>query len=287
MDFDFLTERIANAISKINTETLYEIRLRNGFFISANYGGKKCFVGDSGITFYENAAIKCDLSLINSIIDNLTEYSVYAFNESIKKGFLPSKYGIRVGIAGECVFDEKLLTIKNIESLNIRIPHEIVGSSDSFFDSIKNDGDFYNTIIISPPFCGKTTVLKDVARKINAFYNKNLLIIDERGEFNVVKGSNIDSIRFSDKLYAFDYGIRSMSPDVIITDELSSINDWLCAYRAANSGIKIISTCHAASIDEIRKKDYFKPDVFERYVVLKKGRFGELSGIYDKDFKCI
>lgn len=284
MDFSFLTEKINIPLNKIDTDKLYEIRIRNGFPISVNYGGKKLYISENGLTAYEKAAVKCDLTLINAIIDNLTEYSVYAFNECIKKGFLPAKNGVRVGIAGECVYDNKLITIKNIESLNIRVPHQIIGASDAFFDQIKADGDFYNTLLISPPFCGKTTVLKDIARKINDFYARNILIIDERGEFSAVKGALIDSIKYSDKLYAFEYGIRSMSPDIIITDELAEKDDWTCVCRAVNSGIKIISSCHAASLDEVRKKEYFSSGVFERYVLLKKNNFGMLSAVYDKNF---
>lgn len=287
MEYSFLTEMIAEPLEKIDTDKLYEIRFRCGFPISVNYKGKKFFLCENGITIYEKTAITCDINLINSIIDNLTEYSIYAFNERIKKGFLPSKNGIRVGIAGECVFDEKLLTVKNINSLNVRIPHEVPGSSDCFFDEIKNSGEFFNTLIISPPFCGKTTVLKDISKRINDYYNKNILIIDERGEFSSIKGKNIDTITYSDKLYAFNCGIRSMSPDIIITDELSGEDDWRCVYNAVNSGIKIISSCHAESIEEVKNKKFFKGGVFERYVIFKKGRFGELSCVLDKNYNFI
>lgn len=287
MDYGFLTEKIAKSLEKIDTDKLYEVRIRCGFPLSVNYDGKKLYLGENGLAIRENSAILCDQSLIKSIIDNITEYSLYAFNERIKKGFLPSKNGVRVGIAGECVYDEKLLTVKNIDSLNVRLSHEVPGSSDCFFESIKNNGDFYNTLIISPPFCGKTTILKDIAQKINAFYNKNILIIDERGEFSGVKGKNIDSIKYSDKLYAFNCSIRSMSPDIVITDELVGEGDWQCVFDAVNSGITIISTCHAASIEEVKNKNFFKKDVFERYVVLKKGRFGELSCIFDKSFNAL
>lgn len=281
MDLTFLTDKLCVPLNKIDTEKLYEIRLRTNYAVCVNYGGKRLFLSQSGITRYENAAIKCDLTLINAVIDNLTEHSVYAFNESLKKGFLPANNGVRVGVAGECVFGDKLITIKNIRSLNVRIPHRIKGASDGFFNKIKDDGEFYNTLIISPPFCGKTTVLKDIAEKIDAYYDKNLLIIDERGEFSDVKGKNIDVIKYSDKLYAFDCGIRAMSPDVVITDELVEKNDWICVERAVNSGIKIISSCHAASLEEVIRKEYFKSVVFERYVVLRKRRFGEVFKVYD------
>lgn len=284
MELSFLPEKLKSAVENLNADKLYELRLRRDFVVSVNYDGKKCFLSENGITQYEIAAIKCEKNDIDYVIDSLTERSIYAFNENIKKGFLTSKEGFRVGISGECVFDKDIVTVKNITSLNIRIPHDIPGSSDSFFYKIKNGDEFYNTLIISPPFCGKTTVLKDIALKINTFYDKNIFIIDERGEFSAVKGVRIDCLAYSDKLYAFEYGVRSMSPDIIITDELVAREDWECVYSAVNSGIKIISTCHAASIDEIKRKIFFNSNIFNRYVVLKGNEFGKLLKVYDGDF---
>ena len=278
-----MPKEILLGLEKINTDKLFEIRLRKGYPITVFYSGKRAYLGCSGITYNEKTSIKCDDNAIDGIVKKITEYSFYAFNENVKKGFLTTKDGIRVGVAGECVYGDKLITIKNFSSLNIRIPHNIDGSSDGFFGKIHVNDFFFNTLIVSPPFCGKTTVLKDVAKKINDNYSINVLMIDERGEFSCVGGKNIDSIKFSDKPYAFEYGIRSMSPDVIITDELSGKDDWLFVERAINSGVKVISTCHAASLNDVLQKDYYIKGVFDRYVVLKKGKFGEVAGVYDGD----
>ncbi len=140
-----------------------------------------------------------------------------------------------------------------------------------------------NTLIISPPAKGKTTILKDLARKIDAKLNIPILIMDERGEFASVKGKNIDVIKFGNKLYSFNYGVRSLSPMVVITDELSEKNDWICASNAANSGVKIIASCHGGNIDEIKRKEYFINNVFERYVVLKNlQKPGMIDGFYNE-----
>lgn len=286
MDFDFFTSDIKSAIQKTDMDKLYEIRLRKNFPVIVNYAGKRFYLSISGISSTTKTALICYESTIERIMQNITEFSVYAFNDKIKKGFITTKEGIRIGVAGECVYGDELITIKNISSLNIRVPHIISGASNGFFSKIHDRTDFFNTLIISPPFCGKTTVLKDVAKKINDHFIKNILILDERGEFGRVKGENIDVIEYSDKLYGFEYGIRSMSPEILITDELSTKKDWDFASRAINSGVKVIASCHAGSLSDLQQKDLFS-NLFDRYVVLKKGVFGQVESVYDNCFNIV
>jgi stage III sporulation protein AA len=282
MDLSFLPEEIICAINKIDIDKLYQLRLRENFAISLIYDNKYFYLGKTGLTRYENLAITCKKEHIKTCIDKLTEYSVYAFNESIKKGFLTSRDGVRIGLSGECVYDLELKTLKNITSLNVRIPHEIFNCSDKVFEYIREKDDVLSTILISPPFCGKTTILKDLARKINKYFDKSILIIDERGEFNSLGGVNIDKIRYGEKSFAFNCGVRAMSPDIVITDELSSNDDWNFAEKASYSGVKIIASCHAKDFDELSKKFSFNKNAFDRYVVLsKETNMGEINGVYN------
>lgn len=289
MNFNFLPREIREIIEKLNMDNLYEIRLRKGFPIIVNYNFKKFYISKNGLTDYESQGIVCSNKLINEIILSVTEHSLYAFNDKLKNGFITTKDGDRIGIAGECVFDKEIITIKNVASLNIRVSHEINGCSDDWFDYLQKGQDFYNTLIISPPFCGKTTVLKDIARKINTFCNKNILIVDERGEFEKVVGSQIDIIKYSNKSYAFEYGVRSMSPDVIITDELVTENDWDCVYKTSYNGVRVIASCHGENVNDLMQRKNFNSNVFERYVFLRanKEKPGVLEGIYNNKFEKI
>ena len=286
MDFSFLPEEIARAVEKINKDKLFEIRLRRDFPIQLNIDGKKAFLNENGYSLFSNGALLCNESDISHIIGELTEHSVYAFNDKIKNGYLPAENGIRVGLAGECVYDgERLITIKNITSLNIRVPHEIKGCSEKIYGYIVENNEIKNTLIISPPFFGKTTLLKDLARKLDERQKRSILIIDERGEFETVKGINIDKIRYSDKLYALTFGLRSMSPEIVITDELVEKNDWKCALSAVNSGLFIIASCHAKNINDLQRKDFFMNNIFERYIVLDdKNYFGVVKEVFNGDF---
>lgn len=285
MDFSFLPEIIRNSLFKTDIEKIYEIRLREDFAVSVVFDNKRFYLSKNGLTLYENLGIKCQREFIKDTLDNLTEFSVYAFNDKIKKGFLTYKDGVRIGVAGECVYDSELITIKNVTSLNIRIPHEILGCSDEVYKYILSDNEINNTLILSPPFCGKTTILKDLARKINKYHNKSILIIDERGEFSSVSGVNIDKIKNCTKEYAFSFGLRSLSPEIVITDELVGKSDWEFVLNAVNSGVKIIASCHAKNIDELKRKNYFLEGVFDRYLVLDKfDGMGKVIEVYDREF---
>ena len=278
MELSFLPIKILSIINKYDFNNLYEIRLRENFGITFTYKGKKIFLPE----------ITCKREDIDYIIDEITEKSVYAFNDYIKNGFITTKDGIRIGLCGQCVFDgDKIVTIKNISSLNIRIPHFVKECSNRIFNTIVIKNEILNTLIISPPFCGKTTIIKDISLKINEDFNKNILIIDERGEFAEIKGKNIDKISFSNKSYAFNFALRSMSPDIVITDELSTLSDWLFIKTAVYSGIKVIATVHSDSISDLKSKNNFILGLFDRYFILKKDNFGIIDKIFNKNLEEI
>ena len=281
----FLPQKVFSAVKKTNTDVLSELRLRSGFPIFGLFNGKKLYLTENGTSFNPKKALICEQRILSETMENATERSLYAFNDRLKQGFITTKSGVRIGVAGDCVFDDgKIITIKNVSSLNIRVPHEIKNCSAKIYDKLFLQ-EVFNTLIVSPPSKGKTTILKDLARKFNRYTDCSIMIIDERGEFGEVSGENIDLIKYSDKNYALKYAIRSMSPQIVITDELQTQNDWHSAEIAATSGIKIIASCHGKNADDLQKKDYFTENVFERYVFLDAEKSaGSVKEILDKDF---
>ncbi len=283
MNLDFLPKKFYYAISKLDFDKLYHIRLRAGFAVTIIYDSQKLFLGQGGVTLSTNNAIVCDTNDINEIIVNVTERSLYAFNEKIKQGYINTKSGIRIGLLGECIFDKgQIITIKNINGLSIRIPHEIVGAANLVVEKVVCNNEVYNSLIVSPPGYGKTTILKDLTKQLNYKYKYSILIIDERGEFLNISGENIDAIRYSDKLFAFNYSIRSIAPEIVITDELCTIEDWNAVKFCANCGVKVIASCHGKDIDDVINKDFYIKNVFDRYIILDSGNApGQLLNVYD------
>ncbi len=288
MNLSFLPKKYVQAIRNINYDDLYEIRMRASFPVKVKIKTSYYYLTELGSSLFNMKSIICTKEDIDDIVKNVTECSIYAHNDKIKNGYLTTHEGIRIGVAGECVSDnDKIITIKNFSSLNIRIPHEIYGCANILYKYVY-DAIMHNSIIISPPLFGKTTLLKDLIRIFNERHNVPILVIDERGEFSSVVGENIDTIRYSDKNYSFSCGIRVLAPSIVITDELCTKSDWECVSTASNSGVKVIASCHGQSLqDVIYNKNYIK-GVFERFIVLKNcGQAGVIDKVYNGDYKEI
>jgi stage III sporulation protein AA len=238
---------------------------------------------------------------IKYIMQRISNYSIYAFEDEIRQGYITIKGGHRVGLCGVCVIENNTIkTIKDISSINIRVCKELIGCSDKVMPYIINNNSIYNTIIISPPKCGKTTLLRDISRNISQgdkhkkFCGKNVSIIDERSEIagafkgipQMDVGLRTDVLDNCPKSQGIMMAIRSMSPDVIVCDEIGTQGDMESILMALNSGISLITTIHGFGIEDLYKRLIFKDIVdnyvFSRGIVLsnKKG-IGTIECIYD------
>lgn len=278
---------------------LFEIRLRLSRPIAINYGGKMYFLGPEGLTNNEENAIICSKNLIDNVVLKASNYSLYSVNEDIKKGFITLNNGIRIGLCGETVDENgKILTLKNFSSLNIRIPHEVKNCSLKALNHIlSDDGKILNTLVLSSPGAGKTTFLRDLCYQIGKRnYPLNLLILDERNEISCSKEgkSSLDVGKFTDimlygsKKICFENGIRTMSPDIIITDEISNRDDVESLILASNSGIGLLASTHSENIFDLKEKKLFSEvltrKIFMRFVVLsRKNGVNLIEGIYNEN----
>lgn len=239
------------------------------------------------------------------ILQRISNYSVYAYEEEIKQGYLTIKGGHRVGICGSCVLDNnKIKTIKSIGSLNIRISREVIGCSNNLIQSIIRENNLMNTIIISPPRCGKTTLIRDIARnlsdgieKVN-LKGKKVCIVDERSEisgcYNGIPQMNIgyrtDVLDNCPKSDGIMMVIRSMSPEIIVCDEIGTYKDIESILMALNSGINLITTIHGFGVEDLYNRNVFKEiienQVFQRAVILSaRNGVGTIEYIYDFEKK--
>ncbi len=293
------TELIEIISSQFNINKVNEVRLRRGLPICVLCAGQFVQLKNK----QTNKTIFCDKKLLDYVIMRATEASLYCYNNQLKNCYLAVAGGIRIGVAGEVVFadDSNVKTIKNISSLNIRIPHQVLNCAMPVLKYVEQSNCVNNCLIISPPSAGKTTFIRDLARILSSG-NKitNVLIADERYEIcannqgvnQLDVGLYTDCISGTTKKFAFIQAVRAIRPDVIVCDELINKEDCEAVEFAINSGVSVIATVHGNSFNNLKQKQFIntllQKRYFDYYIFLsnEKGA-GTISGVFNKDFKAV
>lgn len=236
---------------------------------------------------------------IREMLEYISNYSLYAYEQEMKQGYITIEGGHRVGMTGQAIIENgKVKNLRYISSINLRMSHEILGCADPIFPYITYNKKLYHTLIVSPPRCGKTTLLRDMIRQIsngNGWINgMSVGVVDERSELGgcymgVAQnqlGIRTDVLDRCPKAEGMIMLIRSMGPEVIAVDEIGTVEDVHAIEYAMHCGCKMLATVHADSMEELRKKPLFDQMVaekrFERYVLLEnRGHVGQVEGIYD------
>ena len=236
---------------------------------------------------------------IREMLEYISNYSLYAYEQEMKQGYITIEGGHRVGMTGQAIIENgKVKNLRYISSINLRMSHEILGCADPIFPFITYNKKLYHTLIVSPPRCGKTTLLRDMIRQIsngNRWINgMSVGVVDERSELGgcymgvaqTQLGIRTDVLDCCPKAEGMIMLIRSMGPEVIAVDEIGTAEDVHAIEYAMHCGCKMLATVHADSMEELRKKPLFDQMVaekrFERYVLLEnREHVGQVEGIYD------
>jgi stage III sporulation protein AA len=297
---------VLTALPSAVREHLEEIRLRQNQPLEIRYGQQSSYVTPTGQltaivrqgwVFTEDLAVK--------LLNQVSQHSLYALEEELKRGYITVVGGHRIGIAGKVVLDKgEVKGIRDVTSFNIRIAREKKGVAQKVMPYLFEDGKLLNTLVISPPQCGKTTLLRDMARSISYgsewSSSRKVGIVDERSELagclhGVPQrdvGPRTDVLDACPKAAGMMMLIRSMSPDVLIVDEVGRPEDGDAVWEAIHAGVTVICSAHGSDVSEVAERPMLgrliRHKAFSRYIVLNRTRgVGTIQAIYDQSLNPV
>ncbi|WP_202076679.1 stage III sporulation protein AA [Caldalkalibacillus salinus] len=299
--------RIRQLLSRIDEQTLQgieEIRVRIDRPIEIVLQQSSYFLTAGGELSTEwQQGVKATTEDGEKILNLISRHSLYAIEEELRRGYITIPGGHRVGIVGRALVEAgRIRRLRDIRSFNIRVAKEIQGIGEKVLPYLIQHRQFLNTLIISPPRCGKTTLIRDISRILSQGLHALRLpghkigLVDERSEIaSAVEGvpqndlgPRVDVLDACPKAEGMMLLIRSMSPDIIVTDEIGSAEDTMAIMEALYAGVQLLTTAHGASMSDLEKRPnvspLFEQRAFQRYIILSnRNGVGTIEGIYDQN----
>lgn len=263
-----------------------EIRLRKEKPMWIRMDGKDQLLGENGFVQKISEAYKPSGEEMQSFLQRLSQYSVYTVDEQLRRGYMTIPGGHRVGVSGRVLWQAgRVERLAEVFSFNIRLQHEEIGMARALFPYVLEKSHFLSTLIVAPPGAGKTTLLRDLTREIS--YGLKIRpcrvgLVDERSELAGMVhgiasydiGPRTDVMDGCPKDQAMIMMLRSMAPDVLVTDEIGSTDDVAALLEAGRSGVRILASVHGYSLAECMQRPALAPlftkgqEIFARVVVL-------------------
>ena len=283
--------------SGISEENLREIRLRTGRGLILETAEGEVLLDAAGRkAVSEKEAYRVTERDVKTALELLTGYSVYAFEEELRQGYFTVEGGHRVGVAGRAVVENgRVQRLSSVSFINFRVAHECKGCSEALFRRLYGEGRYYHTLLFAPAGCGKTTFLRDLIRLLS---NNGLRVgvADERSELAACRygipqhdvGLRTDVMDGCPKAEAMSMLLRSMTPQILVADEIGMEADVFAIRAAAGSGCKVVASAHGGNFEELIRnpvlRTLWEERRFERYVCLgKNGQQFGIKAIYDEE----
>lgn len=274
-------------------DSLEEIRVRIGQPLEFIYGNT--------VRWLPREETRINREDITEMLNYISKYSLYAYREEMRQGFVTINGGHRIGLAGHVVMEKNAVAgMTPVTFLNIRVAHERKGCAGKLLPYLRQGNTIYHTLLFSPPGIGKTTCLRDLVRMISDGAGQEpgmkVGLVDERSELAACEkgcpqndiGKRTDVLDNCGKPAGIEVLLRVMSPQVIAVDELGTREDFTAVRAAAVSGCRVLATAHGGTMEELEEKQYLSQRVFERFVLLSKSGEGRRCyEIYDGSKRCL
>ena len=285
----FDIRELLDKCSEQHMERLEELRLQPETPVLCRFAdGEAALCTDGSFSTVDAANVRLvSRADMRKIVLLLADSSLYALEEELRRGYITLPGGHRAGICGRAVLEHgHVRTLKDISSINIRLARSIQGNGGQLLPQLVDDmGNIWPTLIVSPPRAGKTTLLRDLARIISDGENvspQRVAIADERSELAAMHngvpqlpvGLRTDVMDGCPKAEAMMMLLRSMSPQVLVTDEIGRMEDAQAVAEAAHCGVSVIASAHGSSESELRLRPALEKlldqRAFKRIVMLSR-----------------
>lgn len=271
--------QLARSLDKEERASAEEVRLRTGEVPTVLIDGQEKEIGREKVTHSD----------IRGLIELATQASAHSAGEAMKSGFFTANSGYRIGLGGSVsVSNGEIIGFREISSVSLRISREMRGCADEIMKKIIKIGKLQSTILISPPGCGKTTLLRDIIRTVSngclerGISPHRVALCDERGEVAAMYsgvmqmdvGRHTDVIDSCPKAPGVMMALRALNPQVIALDEITAPKDVEAMEMAANCGVTLLATAHAENVSDLKKRALYKrlleAEIFRSAVVIER-----------------